>query len=180
MIALKDERVPASECANELVRVPVAFGAERLEEKLASFATAERVLVVIEGVLMYLRDVERAGLVDTLRATFPRQTLVCDLMTETFFDRYTGPIHEAIEALGATFIDLSDTPEAVFLERGYREARRISVVGRGSSSAPSASRASCSTASSSHSGTGTRSGCSSTAPCRLQRTCPGGRQGVIQ
>jgi len=54
VIAYKNERLPASNCKNELHRIPVDFSSDSLEEKLSPFSGRSPVAVVVEGVFLYL------------------------------------------------------------------------------------------------------------------------------
>jgi methyltransferase (TIGR00027 family) len=128
VLAYKEARLPASQCENELRRIPVDFSADSLEEKLAPFAGHARTLVVVEGVLMYLDEGAIRKLLQTLHQLFPRHTLVCDLMNRRFFEKYGQTIHQKISGMGAPFRFTVDDPERVFLESGYRRAAKISVI----------------------------------------------------
>jgi methyltransferase (TIGR00027 family) len=128
VIAYKEERLPASECENELRRIPIDFSAESLEEKFAPFAGRGRALVVVEGVFMYLDEGAIRELLLTLHRLFPRHTLVCDLMNRRFFEKYGQTINKKISGMGAPFRFTVDDPERVFLEGGYRRASKISVI----------------------------------------------------
>ncbi len=130
VIAYKDERLPASDCPNALHRVAIDFSSESVEEKLAPFARLERVLVVVEGVLVYLEQAQIRELFRCLRSAFPRHKLICDLMTRKFLEKYARPTHEKIARLGATFKYAVDRPEEIFRRDGYRLGDRISIVAR--------------------------------------------------
>lgn len=142
VIAYKNERLPASDCENELHRIPVEFSTDSLEEKLSPFAGRARVAVVIEGVLMYLEEGAIIRLLQTLRGSFPRHKLMCDLMTGEFFEEYGKSLHEKIAGMGASFKFTVDNPEEVFINNGYHRTGKISIVGRavelGSINIPSA------------------------------------------
>ena len=128
VIAYKNERLPASNCENQLHRIPIDFSADSLEEKLSSFSNRSPVVVVIEGVFMYLEKEEIGPLLQTLRRLFPRHKLICDLMSRKFFKKYSRTMHEKITGMGASFKFTVDDPEEVFLENGYRRTGRVSVV----------------------------------------------------
>src|SRR5919198_1176916 len=66
LLAYKESRLPSADAANELVRVPIRFGEESIEEKLTPYATEERVAVVLEGIFGYLSDGERRELLTSL------------------------------------------------------------------------------------------------------------------
>jgi O-methyltransferase involved in polyketide biosynthesis len=112
------------------VRIPIDFSTESLEEKLFSFSSRKAVVVVIEGVFMYLEREELGQLLQRLRRLFPRHKLICDLMSRKFFEKYGRTLHEKITGMGASFKFTVDNPEEVFLENGYRRIGRISIVGR--------------------------------------------------
>jgi methyltransferase (TIGR00027 family) len=128
VIAYKNERLPASESENELHRIAIDFASDSLAEKLAPFATRTPVVVVIEGVFMYLEHETIGQLLRTLRSVFPKHKLICDLMTREFFENYGRTMHEKITGIGASFKFTVDDPEAVFLESGYRRLERISII----------------------------------------------------
>ena len=128
LLDYKESRVPASEAANELVRLPIRFAEQSLEETLAPHATEDRAAVVLEGIVGYLRDDELRGFLSTLTRLFPRHVVYCDLLTRTFIARYSRKLVGHLRELGATFASSSDTPEAPFLEVGYRTADRVSIM----------------------------------------------------
>jgi O-methyltransferase involved in polyketide biosynthesis len=74
----------------------VDFAGERLADRLAPFSDAGPVAIVVEGVLMYLGEARIRQLLQALRTTFPRGEIVCDVMTQEFFNRYSRGIHEKI------------------------------------------------------------------------------------
>jgi len=124
VIAYKNERLPLASCQNALNRIPIDFATESLADKLAKFAGRAPTVVVIEGVFMYLEASAIEQLLATLRKTFPSHTLVCDLMTRKFFEKYSRPLHEKIVGLGASFGAVPDDPEKAFLAAGYRRISR--------------------------------------------------------
>ncbi|MDH3637390.1 MAG: class I SAM-dependent methyltransferase [Gammaproteobacteria bacterium] len=130
LIAYKNQRLPVSECVNELNRLAIDFSTESLSEKLAGYSTDLPVYVVVEGVFMYLTGEQVRRLLDDLQKLFPQHELLCDLMSNRFFVKYSRPIHAKIQALGATFRLTSDRPERVFLESGYRLREKATIVGR--------------------------------------------------
>ncbi len=123
----KEPRLPAVECPNALTRLPVDFATERLADRLKPFADPGPVVVVVEGVLMYLGEPRIRELLQTLRATFPHGEILCDVMTVEFFNRFSRPIHEKIRDLGASFT-LPERPlEAIFAEEHFRQTQQISI-----------------------------------------------------
>lgn len=69
-------------------------------------------------------------LLRTLRASFPRGEVLCDVMTLDFFNAFSQPIHRQIVELGASF-ELPDHPIAdIFASEHYTEGARISTTKR--------------------------------------------------
>ena len=130
VIAYKNERLPVSQSTNELQRIAIDFSTESVGEKLASFAGRGPVVVVIEGVFMYLEEQTIAQLLQTLRRLFPGHKLICDLMTRRFFQQYGRTIHEKLTGMGATFKFTADDPEALFVANGYRRTGWFSIIGK--------------------------------------------------
>jgi methyltransferase (TIGR00027 family) len=128
VIAYKEERLPASGAQNELHRVPIDFSTDLLEEKLSAFADRGPVVVVIEGVFMYLEPQAIDELLRTLRRLFPHHKLICDLMTREFFEEYGKTIHEKLTGMGATFKFTVANPEEIFLKNDYRLLERVSII----------------------------------------------------
>ena len=128
VIAYKDERLPVEQSKNKLQRIAIDFATDSLEEKLSSFADRSRVVVVIEGVFMYLEQETIARLLQTLHRLFPQHKLVCDLMNRSFFEKYGRTIHEKLTGMGASFKFTADKPEEVFVQNGYRRVAVFSIV----------------------------------------------------
>jgi methyltransferase (TIGR00027 family) len=128
VIAYKNERLPASNCENELHRIPIDFSTDSLEEKLSSFSSRSPVVVVIEGVFLYLEEEVIRQLLQLLRRLFPQHELICDLMSRKFFEKYGRTFQEKLAGLGASFKFTVDNPEGIFLENGYRRTGKVSIV----------------------------------------------------
>jgi methyltransferase (TIGR00027 family) len=128
VIAFKNERLPVSDCQNELRRIPIDFSTDSLEEKLSHFAGRSPVTVVVEGVFLYLEEAVIGKLLQTLHSLFPRHKLICDLMSREFIENYAGTMHEKLRGLGASFKFSADNPETVFLENGYRPTKKVSII----------------------------------------------------
>ncbi len=120
IIEYKESKLPTSKSPNALTRIPIEFSNESLIEKLAPYSTQGTTHIVIEGVLMYLTHEEREGLVKGLQQLFPKQIVYCDLMRKSFFERYSKELYEKIRSLGASFKDLIEQPEDIFLGNGYK------------------------------------------------------------
>jgi methyltransferase (TIGR00027 family) len=119
ILSYKEQCLPAASAPNPLVRVAVDFAREPLAEKLSVVGPAANVHIVIEGVLFYLTHAQRQDLLRTLAALFPRHTVYVDLMRKSFFDKYARDIHVKIAGMGATFTDMVEQPERLFLDNGY-------------------------------------------------------------
>ena len=119
ILTYKESRLPVRSAPNPLMRVAVEFARESLAEKLAVTGSPANVHVVIEGVFFYLTHAQRQALLQTLEASFPRHTVYIDLMRKSFFDKYSREIHVKIAGMGATFTDMVEQPERLFLDSGY-------------------------------------------------------------
>lgn len=119
IIAYKDAQLPAASAKNPLERISMEFGTESLRTRLEPYRDARRTHVVVEGVFMYLSADQRRQMRHTLRELYPDHVLYCDLMTRSFFDKYSAKIYSEIQGLGASFTELTDSPENEFVEDGY-------------------------------------------------------------
>ena len=119
ILTYKEQCLPAASAPNPLVRVPVDFARDSLADKLAVVGSPANVHVVIEGVLMYLAHQQRRALLDTVKSCFPRHTIYVDLMRKSFFEKYGGDIHRKLAGMGASFTDMTEQPERLFLDAGY-------------------------------------------------------------
>ena len=128
VIAYKNGRLPVSRATNELQRIPIDFATESLEEKLAPFSSHNPVVVVIEGVFMYLEENAIRQLLQKLRRVFPQHKLICDLMTRDFFENYGKTMHEKITGIGTSFKFTVENPAAVFLEQGYQLTEEVPII----------------------------------------------------
>jgi methyltransferase (TIGR00027 family) len=128
VIAYKDDRLPASSSENALHRISIEFSIESLEEKLAPFSNFGHVVVVIEGVFMYLEEAAIERSLQTLHRVFPQHQLICDLMNKKFFEKHGKTIHEKLTGMGASFKFTADNPEDTFLKNGYSRIEKFSVV----------------------------------------------------
>ncbi|QHT65711.1 class I SAM-dependent methyltransferase [Rhodocytophaga rosea] len=128
VITNKNELLPSSQTKNELTRIPVEFSRESLKEKLLPFKTSDQVVVIAEGVTMYLEETQQHIFLHTLKELFPRHLLICDVMTLSFFKKYSQELSTQINSLGAHFKGLSDKPEAIYHASGYQTKKRISAT----------------------------------------------------
>lgn len=130
IINYKERCLPATKCKNMLTRVPIDFAVDSLQEKLALFKRNQPVIVVIEGVFMYLEEEAIHKLLRTLQALFPDHSLICDLMSKKFFEKYGRSIHKVIQGMGASFKFTVDRPELFFQDKGYYLKEKISIIDR--------------------------------------------------
>jgi methyltransferase (TIGR00027 family) len=128
IFAFKEPRLPEASAPNPLTRVSVDFATERLADRLQPFAESGPVTIVVEGVLMYLGETRIRELLRTLRTVFPQGEIICDVMTATFFERFSRPIHEKIMELGASFTLPERPVEAIFAEESFTQTAQISIA----------------------------------------------------
>lgn len=129
IISYKNEQLALTDCKNELQRIPIDFATESLEQKLAPFSSTDPVLVVIEGVFIYLEEDAIRHLLMALRRLFARHKLICDLVNRRFIEKYSRTFYEKIAALGASF-KIMENPDEIFIRHGYHPVGKISIVGR--------------------------------------------------
>lgn len=130
VINFKNKSLAADQCRNSLRRVSIDFGEERLSEKLPAVAAGDPVVVVMEGVFLYLSEAQIGETIRTLQHAFPRHTLICDLHTRFFMERFGKKLARQIEAMGATFKFFPDDPRLIFQQAGYRVASVVSIIVR--------------------------------------------------
>lgn len=130
IIEYKNEKLPIAQCKNSLHRISIDFEKEKLSDKLAPFRTDSKVLIIIEGVLMYLKLEQKMELFRTITALFPKQILLCDLMNELFFTRLGNKgIYDELKKSGAEFQDLQKDPAQTILNFGYKlESMKSNVI----------------------------------------------------
>lgn len=130
LISLKEARLPAAHSPNELHRVSIDFSTESLSDKLARWKGPEPVVVVLEGVSMYLKPEQLQTTLHTLKNVFPNHHLICDLMTPAFSRSYSSGLIGRIRELGGDFAELLDDPAGFVTARGYRHHESFSIAGR--------------------------------------------------
>lgn len=129
VISFKEQKLPAAQAPNPLTRIPIDFATERLADKLAPWAGERDVVVVMEGVSMYLRPEQWRQTARTLRHLLPNHLLLCDLMDAIFIRRYSRKLRQAIRELGGEFAPARDDPAAMVAALGYRQRAMWSIVG---------------------------------------------------
>lgn len=127
VIAYKNERLPISECANPLRRVPIDFCTDSLEEKLSPISDGDPIVFILEGIFIYLNEHEIRKLLEILKKLFPKHQLICDLVSRQMVENYGQRLHQIIEEIGASF-NAVDQPESIFLMSGYQVKQAISIL----------------------------------------------------
>ena len=82
IIIYKNTKLPIAECPNKLTRISIDFFNEKLIEKLAAYRAHQHIIIVIEGVFMYLENPAIESTIKQLKTLFPKHILLCDLMTK--------------------------------------------------------------------------------------------------
>lgn len=129
VVAWKNECLPAAHCRNPLQRIAIDFSADSLEHKLAAIKPAGPVILVVEGVFVYLTEQEILQSIATFHHLFATHQLVCDLVSSEMIINHGQSLHAKIQALGTSF-KLADHPETVFTLHGYGIREGISIVER--------------------------------------------------
>lgn len=127
ILKYKEAELPAASAPNPLTRVPIDFLHDSLANRLGPLATQEPVHLVIEGVLMYLTHAQRVELTGVLRDLFPIHFVYCDLMRRSFLERYSRDLHTEILGIGASFSDMTEAPENLFTDSGYKPLACTSI-----------------------------------------------------
>lgn len=128
VVERKNRILPASDSANPLRRIAIDFANEALADKLPPYSADTPVVVVMEGIFVYLSPAQRKATFDALRLRYPRHVLICDLSTRAFMERHGKSLKQRIEALGAKLDSLSDDPAAEFADAGYLIEARHSLI----------------------------------------------------
>jgi methyltransferase (TIGR00027 family) len=130
LFAFKDERLPTHTARNPVTRTPVDFSQAELHDYLAPLAGDDEALVVLEGVSMYLPTATLQKTAETVRAILPKASIVCDLMSPAFRERFSGGLRRELGRLGAHFAANPTHPRLALEAAGYRATDRVSIVGR--------------------------------------------------
>ena len=130
LLAFKETRLPAADAPNPLTRIPVSFQTDTPRHYLAPLAGDDEVLVILEGVSMYLSDSALTELAAALISVLPHATLVCDLMSAAFASRFSRQLRRGLERMGATFGQRVVHPHVSIERAGLRPLRQYSIVER--------------------------------------------------
>jgi methyltransferase (TIGR00027 family) len=120
LLRIKEQVLAQATAPNPLQRVGIDFANERLAHKLAPLDGSAAVLVVMEGVSMYLDNTAFGETAQTLHRLLPRHTLVCDLIGRRCASRFGRAMRRRIKALGGDFAPLHEDPAAFVETLGYR------------------------------------------------------------
>ncbi len=131
VIQQKETTLAAATAPNPLQRISITFASEKLTDTLKDFQTAEKVVIILEGVSMYLTDEQFTDTLQQFEQLFPNHTLVCDLLTRQFFNRYSYRLHKRLNDFGAVFKFQHDDPQAFILKHNYSLQKKISVIATG-------------------------------------------------
>ncbi len=130
IIAYKNARLPIAECPNKLQRIAIDFATESLADKLQPFVSVQPVLIIFEGVFIYLPVSVIQQSLQTLQQLFPCHQLVCDLMTQAFYQKYSHTLHQKFGEFGAQFQYIATQPAQVFFDGGYQLLEKQSILGK--------------------------------------------------
>lgn len=130
IIAYKNECLPIEQCKNKLQRIAIDFEIESLADKLQPFASNQPVVIILEGVLIYLPEDVIAQTLKILNDLFPKHTLICDLMTDKFYQKYSYTLHQKFGEFGANFKFTSAKPMTVFSDANYQLLKKQSILGK--------------------------------------------------
>ncbi len=129
LVEWKDACLPSAECPNPLQRIGIDFAGESLQDKLAAIDGAGPVILVVEGVYIYLDEAEILRSLDAFQQRFPDHRIICDLVSRAMVETYGSSLHAKIQNRGTCFQPL-ERPETVFTLNGYRIRESISIVER--------------------------------------------------
>lgn len=128
LMARKERRLPAADCTNNLIRVEYDYTKHTLESVLPKQDRSQKVLVIVEGVFIYMDDDGKRKLIRSLQALFPEHVLLCDLQSFSFYRAFNRKFQEVLQNLGTSMKLESDHPEELFLENGYTLNGRTSIL----------------------------------------------------
>lgn len=128
IIDYKNDKLPIAECKNTLQRIAIDFANESLVDKLASFSGDTHIVIVIEGVFMYLKPEAVTSTINAIQQLFSNHVLYCDLMTKEFFNKFAQSVHAKLMAAGGTFTERPEQPSQVFKAHDYVELARTPMM----------------------------------------------------
>ena len=122
----KETCLPAGSAKNPLTRLAIDFAKESLADKLTPYQTTGAVVVIVEGVTMYLSQSALQSLAQTIRQVFPQAKVIADMMSETYGQKYGNPIRQKLATVDAVF-QFSEPPEEIFQAHGFQSQQRLSI-----------------------------------------------------
>lgn len=131
IIDFKNSILPADECKNSLRRFSISFSGgellKTLEEIKALIPKENDVVVIIEGVLLYLDIPEMESTFNACQKSLGKHTLVCDLMSSVFCSKYGNGLASIMANHGAVF-KTHDKPGDIVERSGYEVVSEQSIV----------------------------------------------------
>lgn len=127
IINYKNEKLPPTECKNKINRISIDFSTESLADKLEGINKSHHIVIVIEGVFLYLEPEAITHTLKALQRVFPKHVLLCEMMSKNFFDKYAHSIHSKLVDTGGVFSTKSNRPEEVFIDNHYELVTSIST-----------------------------------------------------
>ena len=121
IIEYKNEKLLIAECTNKLTRITISFSNHTLADKLEAYRQHKNIIIVIEGVFMYLENDAIEVTINQLQRLFPKHILLCDLMAKKMFDQFAQRVHNKLVKAGARFTARPENPAALFTQHGYVE-----------------------------------------------------------
>jgi methyltransferase (TIGR00027 family) len=130
LVTFKEERLPVSASPNPLTRIAIDFSREELRDYLAPLSGEREVLVVLEGVSMYLPAAALTRTALAVRDVLTGAAIVCDLMSPAFRRRFSGGLQRELRRLGAHFAPNATHPRLAMEAAGFGAKDVISIVER--------------------------------------------------
>ena len=124
----KNYHLPIECCPNPLKRIPIDFSKDNMADILNKSVGTQEHLYIVEGVFMYLEVAEIKSLLNAIKMTSSSHTLICDLMTHSFINKFAKPSKKLFDDSGAVIKCQTDQPESLFLERGYSLIKEQSIA----------------------------------------------------
>ena len=126
----KNSCLSVAECANKLKRISCDFAKESLFEKLNFIDETRSVIIVVEGVFLYLTENKINVLLKTLQNLFPRHLLICELQRYSVLLKYKRKSIELMAGAGAAYKLKVQKPEQIFTRNKYKTKKSISVISK--------------------------------------------------
>jgi methyltransferase (TIGR00027 family) len=119
VITYKEKCLPQNKCKNKLKRIGVDFSINELSTALSSINVLGRVVVIIEGVFVYLDPKQILKTLNSLKECFPDHDVITDFISEDFINSYSKRFDKGVNELGAYYSPLKH-PESPFIDGGYK------------------------------------------------------------